>query len=263
VASRDKRRADIAKFVKSYRDLGAPAGTTGEQTLWVILARHGSKEGATRALRALWRRYVDINEIRVAKATEIATVIRRNVKNDPYRVAEQLRGWLQRFHKDHHSVDFDITREMTAEQLRKYLANAAGFVQEIALALFLYYCAHEVALEAEAEAAAAEEGKPRKRPEKDVTLAAERLRLLAATAAKGSVVAKTRQALAARGFARAWAYSRLPDAGAAAKKKERASRKKPASKATGKKAVSRGGGAARPRTRATRARRTAKKSSRR
>lgn len=260
MASRDKRRADIARFVKNYRDLGVPAGSTGEQTLWVILARHGSKEGATRALRALWRRYVDINEFRVAKATEIATVIQRNVKNDPYRVAEQLRGWLQRFHKDHHSVDFGITREMTAEQLRKYLANATGFVQEIALALFLYYCAHEVALEAEAAAAAEEEGKPRKRPEKDVTLAAERLRLLTATAAKGSVVAKTRQALASRGFARAWAYSRLPNA-ASKKKKDGRPKKKPVAKAA--KAASRGGGAARPRTRATRTRRAPKKSSRR
>jgi hypothetical protein len=259
VASRDKRRADLAKFIKNYRDLGVPAGSAGEQTLWVILARHGSKEGATRALRALWRRYVDINEFRVAKATEIATVIQRNVKNDPYRVAEQLRGWLQRFHKDQHTVDFGVTRDMTVEQLRKYLANAADYVQEIALALFLFYGSHEVALEAEA-ASGAEEGKPRKRPEKEVTLAAERLRLLTATAAKGSVVAKTRQALAARGFARAWAYSRLPDGGASAAR-DGASKKKPV--ATTAKAASRGGGTARPRTRATRTRGTAKKSSRR
>ncbi|MHC4134445.1 MAG: hypothetical protein ACYTDU_13360 [Planctomycetota bacterium] len=259
MASRDKRRADIAKFIRNYRDLGPPAGTAGEQTLWVILARHGSKEGATRALRALWRRYVDINEFRVAKATEIATVIQRNVKNDPYRVAEQLRGWLQRFHKDHHTADFGITREITADQLRKYLANAEAYVQEIALALFLYYCGHEVALEAEA-AAAAEEGKPRKRPEKDVTAAAERLRMLTATAAKGSVVAKTRQALAARGFSRAWAYSPLPRAGAA-EPKNVAAKKKPVRKTA--KAAARGGGTPRPRTRATRSRRTAKKSSRR
>jgi hypothetical protein len=258
VASRDRRRADIAKFVKNYRDLGTPAGTAGEQTLWVILARHGSKEGATRALRALWRRYVDINEFRVAKATEIATVIQRSVKNDPYRVAEQLRGWLQRFHKDQHTTDFGVTREMTAEQLRKYLANAESHVQEIALALFLYYCGHEAALEAEA-AAAAEEGKPRKRPEKEITAAAERLRMLTATAAKGSVVAKTRQALAARGFSRAWAFSPLPGAGAA--KKKAAPRKKPVKEAA--KAAARGGGTPRPRTRATRTRRTAKKSSRR
>ncbi len=259
MASRDKRRADIARFVKNYRDLGAPAGTAGEQTLWVILARHGSKEGATRALRALWRRYVDINEFRVAKATEIATVIQRNVKNDPYRVAEQLRGWLQRFHKDHHTVDFGITREMTAEQLRKYLANAESFVQEMALALFIYYCAHEVALEAEA-AAPADDAKPRKRPEKEITAVAERLRMLTATAAKGSVVAKTRQALAARGFSRAWAFSPLPDpAGAGAKKA--ATKKKPVRKTA--KAAARGGGTSRPRTRTTRTRRTVKKSSRR
>ncbi|MHC4974739.1 MAG: hypothetical protein ACYTG3_20680 [Planctomycetota bacterium] len=260
MASRDKRRADIAKFVKNYRDLGAPPGTAGEQALWVILARHGSKEGATRALRALWRRYVDINEFRVAKATEIATVIQRNVKNDPYRVGEQLRGWLQRFHKDHHTVDFGITREMTVEQLRKYLANAESYVQEMALALFLYYCGHEVALEAEAAAAAEEEGKPRKRPEKDVTAAAERLRMLTATAAKGSVVAKTRQAIAARGFSRAWAFSPLPDAKRAQPKKG-AAKKKPVRKTA--KAAARGGGTPRPRTRATRTRRTAKKSSRR
>lgn len=259
MASRDKRRADIARFVKNYRDLEAPAGTAGEQTLWVILARHGSKEGATRALRALWRRYVDINEFRVAKATEIATVIQRNVKNDPYRVAEQLRGWLQRFHRDHHTVDFGVTREMSAEQLRKYLANARSHVQEIALALFIYYCAHEVALEAEA-AAATEEAKPRKRPEKEITAAAERLRMLTATAAKGSVVAKTRQALAARGFSRAWTFSPLPDA-AAAETKRATTKKKPVRKTA--KAAARGGGTSRPRTRATRSRRTVKKSSRR
>jgi len=255
---KDKRRADIAKFVKNYRDLGVPAGTAGEQTLWVILARHGSKEGATRALRAIWRRYVDINEFRVAKATEIATVIQRNVKNDPYRVAEQLRGWLQRFHKDHHTADLGITREMTPEQLRKYMANAEAYVQEIALALFLYYGGHEIEFEAEA-AAVPEEGKPRKRPEKDVTAAAERLRMLTATAAKGSVVAKTRQASAARGFARAWAYSALPDGRASAPKV--AAKKKPVAKT--EKAAARGGGTPRPRTRATRSRRTAKKSSRR
>ncbi|MHC4550277.1 MAG: hypothetical protein ACYTEZ_16015 [Planctomycetota bacterium] len=253
--SRDKRRADIARFLKVYRDFGAPAAPPGEQALWIILARHGSEEGASRALRALWRRFVDINEVRVGKGTEIATVIQRHVKNDPYRVAEQLRGWLRRFHKDHHKTDLAVTESMTAEQLRRYLAHAEAFVPEMALALFLHYCARETAREAEL---VDDEGKARKRPEKEVTLAAERLRMLAATAARGGVVAKTKQALAGRGLAKAWTYRPLPVPNAptsARAQDEAAKRASPA--------ATRGGGTARPRTtRATRTRRV-KKSSRR
>ena len=66
--------------------------------------------------------------------------------------AEDARGFLRRFHKDQHTIDFAITRAMTVEQLRKYLAGAEDFVREMALALFVYYCAAEVEEEQEATA---------------------------------------------------------------------------------------------------------------
>lgn len=252
--ARDKRRADIAKFLKAYRDFGAPAGSAAEQTIWIILQRHGSKEGATGALKALWRRFVDINEFRVAKGSETGAVIQRYVKNDPYRVADEARGFLRRFHRDQHTVDFGITESMSVEQLRKYLSNVKSHLQPLALALFVHYCLQEEAAESAAAVAEAEP-KAKKRPEKEITLAAERLRLLAAVAAAGQVVAKTRQTSAARNLEKAWSYSPLPEPApvAAASGHGKASKVKAANK---------GGGAARPRTTRT-ARTRSTKSSRR
>ena len=63
---KDKRRAELDKFLAQSRELPAPPGNPSEQVIWLILARHGSKEGAERAFRALWKRFVDVNEFRVA-----------------------------------------------------------------------------------------------------------------------------------------------------------------------------------------------------
>jgi len=258
MAKRDRRRTDIAKFLEVYRGFGAPEGSAAEQAIWVILARHGTKEGATRALKALWRRYVDVNELRVAKATEIASLIQRNVKNDAIAVASQVRGFLRRWHKDQHTIEFAAAERMTPDQARKYLISAEGFGREMALALFLHFCAAEIEAE---EAVAVSEGKPKKRPEKDVTVSANRLRLFASFSAFGKASSRSVPPNAARALAKAWSYAPLP---AEPGPKRSAKKKKTTAKKATKKTAKKGGGAARPRTtRSKTKRRTSKKSSRR
>lgn len=266
---KQKRRQEIAKFLKAASDLGAPKGVeAAERTIWVILARHGSKEGATRASNALWRRFVDANECRVAKATEIASIIQRHVKNEAIVVAEQIRGFLRRFHKDHHTMDYGHTETLTNEQVKKYLTHIESYAAETALALFLYTCGRE---EAWQEEAAEVEDKSRKRGEREVIRALDRMKLYCAVAAFGSVPAKTKQNTSFRYLGKAWAFAALPPrptlaekAKAAKKKKTTVAKKKAVAKKTKKKTTARGGGTARPRTtRATRKRTVARKSSRR
>jgi len=207
---KDKRRAELEKFAAQRRDLPAPPGTPSEQVIWLVLARHGSAEGAERAFRGLWKRFVDVNEFRVAKATELAAIIGRSVRGDAVRVSEEARGFLRRFHKDHHTIDFTVTETMTIEQLRKYLANLGESAGELGLALFLHYCRRAEAADAEEAQAATAETKPKKRSEKDLGLLADRMRLAAAVASKGEVVAKAREAQAARGLVAAWAPGSAP-----------------------------------------------------
>jgi hypothetical protein len=230
-ARRDRRRQDIAKFVEVYRGFGAPAGDAASQAIWVILARHGSKEGATKAVAALWRRFVDTNELRVAKMTEIAYIIERHIKNERIQVAEQIRGFLRTFFKESQSTNFAATESMTPDALKKYVSRLGTHTEEIALALALHYCALEVAEESE-RAVAEAEGRPYKRPEKELTAAANRLRMLFTFAAHGMATCRAKLVNCSRCVAKAWTYS--PQTGtkkAGAKprtSRARASAKKPA-----------------------------------
>ena len=210
--AKDKRRAELERFVGQARELPAPPGTPAEQVIWLVLARHGSAEGAERAFRALWKRFVDVNEFRVAKATEVAAIIGRAVRGDAIRVSEEARGFLRRFHKDHHTIDFAVTELMTMDQLRKYLASLGEPARELGLALFLHYCRRAEAADAEEAQVATAETKPRKRGEKDLALLADRMRLASAVAAKGEVVPKTREAQASRGLVAAWEPGSAPEA---------------------------------------------------
>jgi hypothetical protein len=265
-AKRDRRRQDIAKFVQTYRDLGAPDASAAEKAVWLILARHGSKEAASRAFKSLWRRFVSINEFRVGKPAEIAAIIERNVKNDARVVADQARGFLRRFFKEFQTVDLSAADVKTVDGLKRYLTGLPDSAQEIAMALALHHCALEV--QAEAELAQAEaDGKPRKRPEQHVTHLANRLRLLFAIAAHGPSVSTARPLNHSRAFLKAWSYSALPSpAKKASKGTTKKAAKKTAKKAPAKKSSARPARKQRPRTTRPARGRTAaskKKSSRR
>lgn len=210
---KDKRRAELDKFLAQSRELPAPPGSPSEQVIWLILARHGSKDGAERAFRALWKRFVDVNEFRVAKASEIASIVGRSVRGDTITVSEEARGFLRRFHKDQHTIDWTVTESMTIDQLRKYLSGIQDSAKELGLALFLHYCRRAEAADAEEAAAPVPEGtKPKKRGEKDLANLVDRMRLTAALAAKGEVVAKTREAQATKGLVAAWEPGSAPEA---------------------------------------------------
>ena len=207
MVARDRRRADIEKFLEAYRSLAVPDGNAAERAIWVILQRHGTKEGATRALAALWRRYTDVNEFRVAKVTEIADVIEKHVKNDAFRVAAHARGFLRTFFVEFQGVDFGTADERTADQLKKYLTALTENAQDDALALALHACAAEQRLEDEPEDP---DGKPKKRPEKELTAAANRLRLLFTYSAHGAPTYKGKVVSSGRSFVKMWSYSTLP-----------------------------------------------------
>ncbi len=210
--AKDKRRAELEKFAAQCRELPAPAGTPSEQVIWLVLARHGSKDGAERAFRALWKRFVDVNEFRVAKATEVAAIIGRAVRGDAVRVSEEARGFLRRFHKDHHTIDFAATEAMTTDQHRKYLASLGEPARELGLALFLHDCRRAEAADAEEAQVPAPETKPKKRGEKELAHLVDRMRLTSAVASKGEVVPKTREAQASRGLVAAWEPGSAPEA---------------------------------------------------
>lgn len=262
-AKRDRRRSDIARFLEVYRGFGAPAGNAAEQTVWILLQSHGTKEGATKASKALWGHLLDVNELRVSKATQIASVIHRHVKNDAVRVGEQLRGFLRRWHRDHHTIDFGIAARMTPDQVRKYLTSAEDHAREMALALFVHFCAVEEEI-AKAEAAPPPEGeKPKKRPEKDITVAANRLRVFATISAHGSATCRTKLVNCAKCLDEAWQYAPLPPRGEAEAAPAAPAPAAPPTKTKTRKNQTKGGGTTRPRTTRTARRRTTKKSSRR
>jgi hypothetical protein len=265
-AKRDRHRAEIARYLELYRGLGAPGGTPSQKALWVILAHHGSKEAATRAAGALWRRFVDVNELRATKAIEIADLIRPHVRNDAVRVATRLRGFLRLFFRDHHDIDLLVTRSMTPEALRKYLSGMDDHARELGLALFLNYCANEIVLE-EREVAAGDDAdaKSKLRTDREIGADLDRLRLACAFAVHGAAPSKAKLAAAHRQFQKSWAYAPLPEP----RTREEVPRPAAAAKATGApaeaeaKKSAHGGGKARPRTARTGRKPAAKKSSRR
>ena len=219
-AKKDKRRKELEKFEKAWKDLGAPSGEPPEQAIRVLLARHGTRTGAAEASDVLWDYYVGLNEFRIAKPKEIAGMIGKFVKNDPVTVATHCRGFLRRFFKDHHTLDFTRIDSLTPEQLRKYLDGALGFPQEMALAMFFALLQAELA---ELEENAVEEGegadgKPaetkaadkKRRTERDATVAMERLQMACAWAAYGESPTKAKLASAHRDLGKAYKFGPPP-----------------------------------------------------
>jgi len=205
---KSKHHAELAKYEKAWKDLGAPPGNGAQQAIRVLLARHGTREGAAKAADALWEHFVGINEFRIASPAEIAEVIAPFVKNDPEKVARHVRGFLRRFFKDHHTLDFSEISQLSPEGLRKYLDNAIGFPQEVALAMFLQLLQDELAATAQADAEGADVKK--KRTEREAGLALERLRMACAYAAYGESPTKAKLQGAHRKLADAFKFGPPP-----------------------------------------------------
>lgn len=261
-SKRDKRRADIKRLLDLYRSVGAPDGSATQRAIWMILARHGTKEGATRAYNALWRRYVDVNEFRVAKPVEIAELIKRHVKNDPIFVAAEARGFLRRFFRDQHTLDFTAVRALTPDRLRRYLAGHGEHARTLGLAILFNLA--EAEIEQQQREEDPELDAAQRRAEREVGADLERMRMAAAFAAYGASPAKTKLAAAHRNLLKAWAYAPLESPEAKpAPKKETVAGKEVTKKAAKKKTTTRGGGKAQPRTTRTKRKRAARKSSRR
>ena len=257
MTARDKRRTDIAKFLDAVKVMRIPAGSANALAIWVILARHGTKEGATRACDALWDQYVSVNEFRVAKVTEIAETIEKHVKNDAMVAATQARGFLRTYFTEWQMVNPAATESKPPHELKKYLSSLANDGREVALALALHYCRRELEEEALYGEPPTDGSKPKKRPERELTASANRMRLLFSYSAHGTVNPK--EAHAGKAFVRSWAYKPLvaPKKVAKSAAKKKAAKKLPAKvskKTTSKKA---------PVKRTTRKRATSKKSSRR
>ena len=230
MVARDKRRIDIAKFLDAVKSMRIPAGSANARAIWVILARHGTKDGATRACNALWDQYVSVNEFRVAKVTEIAEIIEKHVKNDAMVAATQARGFLRTYFKEWQMVDPAVTESKPPYELKKYMSSLGNDGREIALALALHYCRRELEEEAVYDEPPTDGTKPKKRPERELTASANRMRLLFAYSAYGSVNSK--EAHAGKAFVRSWAYKSLPSA------KKKAAKKAPAKRTTRKRATS-------------------------
>ncbi|MGH7163252.1 MAG: hypothetical protein ACREID_07195 [Planctomycetota bacterium] len=133
----DRLRHAVEKFEEAHGQIELRPGDAIEQTVWAILARHGSREKANRAFSGLRHFFVDINELRVAKATDIAEAVRDHVQGDAISVAEKIRGFLRKIYDDRNVLGFDFGREMDRESLRRYLAALPGFAPELALGVLL------------------------------------------------------------------------------------------------------------------------------
>jgi hypothetical protein len=108
-----------------------------ERTAWGVLARSGSPARATAAFESLRTKFVDINEMRVAKLTDLAACIGSNCEGDPVDAAYEMRGFLRQIFNDNFRVDFEFANEMERDKLRKYIASRPGFGPEIAFGLIL------------------------------------------------------------------------------------------------------------------------------
>jgi len=209
-AKKSKHQNELAKFEKAWRELGSPEGDGAEQAMRVLLARHGTRDGAANAMDAIRDHFVGINEFRIAKPEEIASVIAPHVKNDPDLVARHVRGFLRRYFKDHHTLDFSRIEELTPEGLRKYLENAIQFSQEVALAMFLQLLADELAREEDDGEEGEEEARKKQRTDREAAVALDRLRMACAWAAFGESPSKAKLQQAHRKVGHAFRYSAPP-----------------------------------------------------
>lgn len=133
----DRFEHAITRLEGAHGRMDLQPGDAIDQVQWMILVRHGSRERANRAFGALRAFFVDINELRVAKATDIADLIRAHVDGDPVLVAERLRGFLRKVYDDYNVLGFSFGKNMDREALRKYLASLPDFGPELGLAVLL------------------------------------------------------------------------------------------------------------------------------
>jgi len=207
---KDKHSGELAKFVKAWEALGAPPGTGPEQAIRVVLGRNGTREGANKACDVIWKRYVDINEFRIANPEEVGALIEPFVKNDPVDVAHHARGLLREYYKHRNTLDIGEWRTHTPEQLRKYLDATEWFRGEIGLAIFFTLLSEELA---DDEPVADEEGesRPKKRTEREATLVLDRMRMACAFAAFGESPSKAKLAMAHRKVQEAFKFGAVPE----------------------------------------------------
>jgi hypothetical protein len=208
-AKKDKRSSELAKFHKAWADLGSPPGNGAEQTIRALLARNGTRDGADKACDQLWKRYIDVNEFRVAKPLEVAELVDPFVKNDPEDVAHHLRGFLRLYFKERNTLDFTDVSTLTPEQLRKFLDALEYFKREIGLAIFFSLLIAENEEDALLETEDGE-SKPKKRTEREGMLAVERIRMACAFAAFGESPTKAKLSTAHRKLAEAYKFGPVP-----------------------------------------------------
>jgi len=127
----------LEKLEPAYGRIELQSGDALEQVLWTILARHGSRERATKALAAIRAFFADLNEMRVGKAIDLAEVIHPFVEGNAVDVARKLRGFLRKVFDDKNVLGFDFGREMDRETLRRYLSTLPDFGPELQVAVLL------------------------------------------------------------------------------------------------------------------------------
>jgi len=133
----DRLRHALGLLEAQYGRFEIRPGGMVDQILWAILARHGSAEKASRAVAALWRSFVDANELRVAQPTHIAEIIEDCCGPQSIDVADRIRGFLKRTFDDHNALAFEFGKEMEREALRRYLTSLPGFGPELVLSVLL------------------------------------------------------------------------------------------------------------------------------
>ena len=211
-AKRDPRRAELDKYLDAYAKLGLPEGNPFEQAVWCVLARNGTREGASKALAALWTRYVDVNELRVAQLDEVAAVIAPHVRNEADRVAALTRAFLRAIVRGQHQMSFDFVEEMSLDQLRKFLAELGNRAADVALAMLIHFCRAAIDADEPVVEVPEEEGggKPRRKGEREVGPVLDRLRLLFTVAAYGKPDGKGQPATLVRRVLKLLDYTALP-----------------------------------------------------
>jgi endonuclease III len=133
----DRLRHALAALESQYGKFEIRSGGMVDQILWAILARHGSAEKASKAVAALWKHFVDANELRVAQPSHIAEIIEECCGAHSLEVADRIRAFLKRTFEDHNALAFEFGKEMDREALRRYLVSLPGFGPELVLSVML------------------------------------------------------------------------------------------------------------------------------
>jgi len=193
----------LAALEGQYGKFEIRSGSTIDQILWAILSKEGSADKAARAVAALWRTFVDANELRVAQTTQIAELIQDCCGAKSLEVGDRIRAILKALFKDNNALAFAFGKEMDRESLRKYLTGLPGFGPELVLSVLLKLAPGENDLVADPHAArvavrtkittsSTTAARFRKFLEEEVTDPQERLRTLYTLSAHGGAVCRAR-----------------------------------------------------------------------